>query len=124
MSKILKVKVDQLYNIAQNFIVEKEIEKLPDNIKNSVRNIARFGDEDGYDGYVLNYNSGLLETTSFLKNKHNEKCIPLEGYFVADIKLKENGIHYISLYDKDYNEYIKDGKSILLLGEDYTIESI
>lgn len=124
MSKILKIKVDNLYALNQRFIVLEEIKELPDNIKSDIRNIVKFGDNNGYKEYVLNYSSGLLETTALLKNKNSEATISIEGYFIPDVNTNEQYIHYISLYDKDYNEYVQDGKSIFSLGEDYIVASL
>lgn len=124
MSKILKIKVDNLYALNQRFIVLEEIKELPDNIKSDIRNIVKFGDNNGYKEYVLNYSSGLLETTALLKNKNSEANISIEGYFIPDVNTNEQYIHYISLYDKDYNEYVQDGKSIFSLGEDYIVVSL
>lgn len=124
MSKILKIKVDNLYALNQRFIVLEEIKELPDNIKSDIRNIVKFGDNNGYKEYVLNYSSGLLETTALLKNKNSEATISIEGYFIPDVNTNEQYIHYISLYDKDYNEYVQDGKSIFSLGEDYIVVSL
>lgn len=124
MSKILKIKVDNLYALNQRFIVLEEIKEFPDNIKSDIRNIVKFGDNNGYKEYVLNYSSGLLETTALLKNKNSEATISIEGYFIPDVNTNEQYIHYISLYDKDYNEYVQDGKSIFSLGEDYIVVSL